>query len=76
MRALVEHGFPGGLVVADAEFLVTANEREPEEELDGAIALANRSPYGNGAVIYTRSGGAARKFARNVNCGMIGVNIG
>lgn len=32
MRALVEHGFPGGLVVADAEFLVTANEREPEEE--------------------------------------------
>lgn len=47
-----------------------------EEDLDGAIALANTSPYGNGAVIYTRSGGAARKFARNVNCGMIGVNIG
>jgi malonate-semialdehyde dehydrogenase (acetylating)/methylmalonate-semialdehyde dehydrogenase len=47
-----------------------------EEDLDGAIALANRSPYGNGAVIYTRSGGAARKFARNVHCGMIGVNIG
>jgi malonate-semialdehyde dehydrogenase (acetylating)/methylmalonate-semialdehyde dehydrogenase len=47
-----------------------------EEDLDGAIARANESPYGNGAVIYTRSGGAARKFARNVNCGMIGVNIG
>lgn len=47
-----------------------------EEDLDGAIARANESPYGNGAVIYTRSGGAARRFARNVNCGMIGVNIG
>jgi malonate-semialdehyde dehydrogenase (acetylating) / methylmalonate-semialdehyde dehydrogenase len=47
-----------------------------EEDLDTAIALANSSPYGNGAVIYTRSGGAARKFARQVNCGMIGVNIG
>ena len=47
-----------------------------EDDLDAAIACANKSPYGNGAVIYTRSGGAARKFARNVNCGMIGVNIG
>lgn len=47
-----------------------------EEDLDGAIALANGSRYGNGAVIYTRSGGAARSFARKVNCGMIGVNIG
>ncbi len=47
-----------------------------EEDLDAAIALANGSQYGNGAVIYTRSGGAARNFARSVNCGMIGVNIG
>ena len=32
MCALVEHGFPGGLVVADADLFVTTNEREPEEE--------------------------------------------
>ena len=47
-----------------------------EQDLDAAILRANTSRYGNGAVIYTRSGGAARRFSRQVNCGMIGVNIG
>lgn len=46
------------------------------DDLSDAIAQANRSSYGNGAVIFTRDGGAARTFARYVNCGMIGVNVG
>jgi malonate-semialdehyde dehydrogenase (acetylating)/methylmalonate-semialdehyde dehydrogenase len=46
------------------------------DDLHEAIARANGSPYGNGAVIFTRDGGAARTFARYVNCGMIGVNVG
>jgi malonate-semialdehyde dehydrogenase (acetylating) / methylmalonate-semialdehyde dehydrogenase len=46
------------------------------DDLSQAIARANESPYGNGAVIFTRDGGAARAFARHVNCGMIGVNVG
>jgi malonate-semialdehyde dehydrogenase (acetylating) / methylmalonate-semialdehyde dehydrogenase len=46
------------------------------DTLDEAIAHANDSPYGNGAVIFTRDGGAARAFARYVHCGMIGVNVG
>ena len=46
------------------------------EDLNQAIARANESPYGNGAVIFTRDGGAARAFARHVNCGMVGVNVG
>mgnify|MGYP003390088835 CR=1 FL=1 len=45
-------------------------------DLDEAIAWANRNPYGNGAVIFTSSGGAARQFAREVQCGMVGVNVG
>ncbi|MFM9960023.1 MAG: CoA-acylating methylmalonate-semialdehyde dehydrogenase [Planctomycetaceae bacterium] len=45
-------------------------------DLDEAIAWANRSPYGNGAVIFTSSGGAARQFTREVRCGMVGVNVG
>ncbi len=45
-------------------------------DLEEAIAWANRSPYGNGAVIFTSSGGAARQFAREVSCGMVGVNVG
>ncbi|MBI3462649.1 MAG: CoA-acylating methylmalonate-semialdehyde dehydrogenase [Planctomycetes bacterium] len=45
-------------------------------DLDEAIDWANRSPYGNGAAIFTQSGSAARKFAREVRCGMVGVNVG
>jgi malonate-semialdehyde dehydrogenase (acetylating)/methylmalonate-semialdehyde dehydrogenase len=46
------------------------------EDLDGAIELANRSAYGNGASIFTRSGKAAREFKHRVKAGMVGVNIG
>lgn len=45
-------------------------------DLDEAIAFANRSAFGNGAVIFTSSGAAARQFAREVQCGMVGVNVG
>ena len=41
-----------------------------------AIDWINRSPYGNAATIYTRDGGAARTFTREVACGMVGVNVG
>ncbi len=44
--------------------------------LDAAIQTANQSAYGNGAVIFTTDGGAARKFAREVKCGMLGINVG
>jgi malonate-semialdehyde dehydrogenase (acetylating)/methylmalonate-semialdehyde dehydrogenase len=46
------------------------------ESLDDAVAWMERSGYGNGAVIFTRSGGAAREFARRAPCGMVGVNVG
>ena len=32
--------------------------------------------YGNGGVIFTQSGYAARQFTRHFNAGMIGVNVG
>jgi malonate-semialdehyde dehydrogenase (acetylating)/methylmalonate-semialdehyde dehydrogenase len=46
------------------------------EDLENAIELANKSAYGNGASIFTRSGKAAREFKHRVNCGMVGINIG
>jgi malonate-semialdehyde dehydrogenase (acetylating)/methylmalonate-semialdehyde dehydrogenase len=46
------------------------------ESLEAAISWINRGGYGNGAVIFTRSGAAAREFSRKVQCGMIGVNVG
>ncbi len=45
-------------------------------DLDEAIAWANASPYGNGAVIFTSSGRNARQFAQGIHCGMVGVNVG
>ncbi len=40
-----------------------------------AIELINANEYGNGAVIFTRDGGAARRFQFDVNAGMVGVNV-
>ena len=45
-------------------------------DLDQAIELANRSPYGNGASIFTCSGKAAREFKHRIKCGMVGINVG
>lgn len=46
------------------------------ESLPEAIAWINGIGYGNGAVIFTKDGGAARYFSENANCGMIGINVG
>lgn len=46
------------------------------ESLDEAIATMNRLSFGNGATIFTSSGAAARQFTREIQCGMLGINIG
>jgi malonate-semialdehyde dehydrogenase (acetylating) / methylmalonate-semialdehyde dehydrogenase len=48
---------------------------ERMDDLDGAIAAINASEFGNAAAIFTRDGGAARKFVREAQAGMIGVNV-
>jgi malonate-semialdehyde dehydrogenase (acetylating) / methylmalonate-semialdehyde dehydrogenase len=45
------------------------------ETYDEALALVNRSPYGNGAAIFTNDGGAARAFEQDVAAGMVGINV-
>jgi malonate-semialdehyde dehydrogenase (acetylating)/methylmalonate-semialdehyde dehydrogenase len=44
--------------------------------LDEAIAVANRSRYGNASSIFTRDGGSARTFASRIEVGMVGINVG
>jgi malonate-semialdehyde dehydrogenase (acetylating)/methylmalonate-semialdehyde dehydrogenase len=39
------------------------------------VALINASPFGNGAAIFTRDGGAARRFQLEIEAGMVGVNV-
>ncbi|MFE4106086.1 CoA-acylating methylmalonate-semialdehyde dehydrogenase [Almyronema epifaneia] len=46
------------------------------DTVDQAIALVNRSHWGNMACLFTSSGAAARKFRYEAEAGNIGINIG
>jgi len=43
--------------------------------LDEAIQLVNSNPYGNGTAIFTRAGAHARRFERDIEVGMVGINV-
>ncbi|MFE5914346.1 CoA-acylating methylmalonate-semialdehyde dehydrogenase [Streptomyces wedmorensis] len=45
------------------------------ETYEEGLALINASPFGNGTAIFTRDGGAARRFQMEVQAGMVGVNV-
>jgi malonate-semialdehyde dehydrogenase (acetylating)/methylmalonate-semialdehyde dehydrogenase len=40
-----------------------------------ALRLVNENPWGNGAAIFTRDGGAAREFIFEAQAGMVGINV-
>jgi malonate-semialdehyde dehydrogenase (acetylating)/methylmalonate-semialdehyde dehydrogenase len=42
---------------------------------DEAVSLINANPYGNGVALFTRDGGTARRFEREVTVGMVGINV-
>ncbi|MCC6434340.1 MAG: CoA-acylating methylmalonate-semialdehyde dehydrogenase [Acidimicrobiales bacterium] len=39
------------------------------------LRLINENPFGNGTAIFTRDGGAARRFQYDCNVGMVGINV-
>ncbi len=43
---------------------------------DQGVELINSSEFANGASIFTQSGYYAREFARRIDAGMVGVNVG
>jgi malonate-semialdehyde dehydrogenase (acetylating)/methylmalonate-semialdehyde dehydrogenase len=45
------------------------------ETYDDAARLLSENPYANGVAVFTRDGGAARRFEREVDAGMVGVNV-
>ncbi len=45
-------------------------------DLAEGVEVINRSPYGHTANLYTENGGWAREFARLVQVGQVGINIG
>jgi malonate-semialdehyde dehydrogenase (acetylating)/methylmalonate-semialdehyde dehydrogenase len=42
---------------------------------DEAVAMVNANPYGNGVALFTRDGGVARRFERDIQVGMVGINV-
>jgi malonate-semialdehyde dehydrogenase (acetylating)/methylmalonate-semialdehyde dehydrogenase len=81
-----EHGYYVGPTLIDG---VTPDMRIAQEEIFGpvmviirakdveeAIAVQHRSPYGNAASVFTESGGVARYVMEKASAGMVGVNVG
>ncbi len=72
--SLIDNVEPGMAVYDDEIFgPVLSIVRVPT--FDDALALVNANPYGNGVALFSRDGGAARRFERDVNVGMIGINV-
>jgi malonate-semialdehyde dehydrogenase (acetylating) / methylmalonate-semialdehyde dehydrogenase len=88
-RGLSVAGHAGGFFLGPTLFdHVRAGMRSYQEEIFGpvlqmlrvdtleqGIALASAHPYGNGVALFTRSGEAARRFAEQVEVGMVGINV-
>jgi malonate-semialdehyde dehydrogenase (acetylating)/methylmalonate-semialdehyde dehydrogenase len=72
---LLDHVQPTTTLFQDEIFGPVLSLVRPES-LDEAIATMNRVGYGNGATIFTSSGAAARQFTREIQCGMLGINVG
>jgi malonate-semialdehyde dehydrogenase (acetylating) / methylmalonate-semialdehyde dehydrogenase len=64
-----------GMSVYDDEIFGPVLSVVRSESLEEAIALINRNSFANGAAIFTGSGYEARRFQREVEVGMIGINV-
>ena len=71
---LLDHVAPGSRCHADEIFgpVLSVVRVDTYEE---AVRLVNDHPYGNGTALFTRDGGAARRFQFEVDCGMVGINV-
>jgi malonate-semialdehyde dehydrogenase (acetylating) / methylmalonate-semialdehyde dehydrogenase len=65
-----------GMRVFDNEVFAPVRCLKSVRDLEDAIEIIDRSPFGHSAVIHTESGGAAKEFARRVNVGQVGINVG
>ena len=73
--ALVDDVKPGMRLFEDEVFGPVLSLVRPRT-LEEAIATMNGLSFGNGASIFTSSGAAARQFVREMQAGMLGVNVG
>mgnify|MGYP003310805295 FL=1 len=45
------------------------------QSFDDALDVIAKNQYGNGVAVFTRDGGTARQFQKNVQAGMVGINV-
>ena len=45
------------------------------QSFDNALDVIAENQYGNGVAVFTRDGGTARQFQKNVQAGMVGINV-
>ena len=88
-RSIRIQGFEGGYFVGPTLFdNVHTDMRIYRDEIFGpvlsvmraehftdAIDIVNNNPYANGTAIFTNDGGAARRFQREIQVGMVGINV-
>ena len=72
--SLIDHVKPGMKVYEDEIFGPVLGVVRVQS-FDEAVALINANAYGNGVALFTRDGGAARQFEREVTVGMVGINV-
>lgn len=72
---IFDHAQPEMVIVQDEIFAPVLSVMRVADFKEGVSAIS-KSRYGNGAVIYTRSGRLAREFVQHVEAGMVGVNVG
>ncbi len=72
---IIDHVRPEMRIAQEEVFgPVLAIVRAPD--VDAALEIENRSPYGNAASVFTESGGTARYVTERASAGMVGVNVG
>jgi malonate-semialdehyde dehydrogenase (acetylating)/methylmalonate-semialdehyde dehydrogenase len=69
-------GVAPGMTIAREEIFGPVLSVIRVKDLDEAIALVNRSAFGNTTSIFTSDGKSAREYASRVEVGMVGVNVG
>ncbi len=72
--SLLDHVKPGSKAHIDEIFgpVLSVVRVDTYEQ---AMDVVGSTQYGNGAAIFTRDGGVARKFMHEVQAGMVGVNV-
>ena len=74
--ATVLDGLPATSPLMETEIFGPVLSVVHADTVEEAVAMIERSAYGNASSIFTSSGAAARKFRTSVSTGNVGINIG